>query len=144
MDNRELCERYPFLLPRDWEGEVPEDYDYSYTWLDEMPTGWRIAFGEQMCADIMKALEKDPHADEYRILQIKEKFGELRWYDSHCTPEINKIIKHYTELSQKICINCGKPAVWNSIGWVSPYCDDCARKNRWYPKVFEPIEKEEK
>ena len=35
-------------MPRNrWTGEVPEDYDYSYTELDSMPDGWRKAFGEQ-------------------------------------------------------------------------------------------------
>ena len=31
MNNKELIERYPFLLPRNrWTGEIPEDYDYDY------------------------------------------------------------------------------------------------------------------
>ena len=45
--NKQLCEKYPFLLPRNrWTGLVHPDYDYSYTELDAMPTGWRKAFGE--------------------------------------------------------------------------------------------------
>ena len=33
--NQKLIERFPFLMPRNrWTGEVPEDYDYSYTELD--------------------------------------------------------------------------------------------------------------
>ena len=36
--NQKLIERFPFLMPRNrWTGEVPEDYDYSYTELDSMP-----------------------------------------------------------------------------------------------------------
>lgn len=45
--NKQLVEKYPFLLPRNrWTGKVQEDYDYSYTELDGMPDGWRKAFGE--------------------------------------------------------------------------------------------------
>ena len=55
--NQKLIERFPFLMPRNrWTGEVPEDYDYSYTELDSMPDGWRKAFGEQMCEDIREEL----------------------------------------------------------------------------------------
>lgn len=43
-ENRTLCERYPFLIPRDWKtGEVASDFDYEYTELDNMPEGWRKA-----------------------------------------------------------------------------------------------------
>ena len=37
--NQKLIERFPFLIPRNrWTGKIPEDYDYSYTELDSMPT----------------------------------------------------------------------------------------------------------
>ena len=51
--NKQLVKKYPFLLPRNrWTGKVPKEYDYSYTELDDMPDGWRKAFGEQMCEEI--------------------------------------------------------------------------------------------
>ena len=57
--NKQLVEKYPFLLPRNrWTGNVPADYDYSYTELDAMPDGWRKAFGEQMGQEIAEELEK--------------------------------------------------------------------------------------
>ena len=71
--NQKLIERFPFLMPRNrWTGEVPEDYDYSYTELDSMPDGWRKAFGEQMCEDIREELVRAEYLDQYRITQIKE------------------------------------------------------------------------
>ena len=76
--NKELIEKYPWLLPRNrWAGEVIENYDYSFTELDDMPDGWRIAFGEQFCADIQHELDKlkPETAADFRVLQIKEKFG---------------------------------------------------------------------
>ena len=80
--NQKLIERFPFLMPRNrWTGEVPEDYDYSYTELDSMPDGWRKAFGEQMCEDIREELVRAEYLDQYRITQIKEKYGTLCWYD---------------------------------------------------------------
>lgn len=129
--NKELCKKYPFLIPRNrWTGEVVEDYDYSYTELDAMPDGWRKVFGEQMCEEIQNELNKLSEEDKlkYRILQIKEKYGYLRWYSNWHTDEIAKIITKYEELSERTCIKCGAPATKISLGWISPWCDECAKE----------------
>ena len=140
MQNKKLCQRYPFLIPRhiwtdavmwevpktDWRYTKP----YSYTELDSMPTGWRHAFGKQMCEEIREDLIKNNFLDKYRVVQIKEKYGELRWYDNGI-PKDSKvwdIIDKYTKLSRKICICCGRPATKISMGWISPWCDKCAEK----------------
>ena len=128
--NQKLIERFPFLMPRNrWTGEVPEDYDYSYTELDSMPDGWRKAFGEQMCEDIRDELVHAEYLNQYRISQIKEKYGTLCWYDFGCTERmLRDIIPKYERLSARICIRCGNPATKASTGWISPYCDTCAGK----------------
>ena len=115
--NQKLIERFPFLIPRNrWTGKVPEDYDYSYTELDSMPDGWRKAFGEQMCEDIREALVHAEYLNQYRISQIKEKYGT------------RDIIPKDERLSARTCIRCGNPATKASTGWISPYCDTCAGK----------------
>lgn len=98
----------------------------TYTELDHMPTGWRKAFGIQMCKEIKKELIKYNYLYKYRIMQIKEKFGTLRWYDNG-SPNgcVNKIINKYENISYHTCIVCGKPATKISKGWISPYCDNC-------------------
>ena len=47
----------------------------SYTELDAMESGWRKAFGIQMCKEIKKELKKHKFLYKYRIFQIKEKWG---------------------------------------------------------------------
>ena len=110
--NQRLIERFPFLMPRNrWTGKVPDDYDYSYTELDSMPDGWRKAFGEQMCEDIREELVHAEYLDQYRISQIKEKYGTLCWYDFGCTERmLRDIIPKYEHLSARTCIRCGNPA----------------------------------
>jgi len=91
-----------------------------------------------MCKEIKKELKKYNFLYKYRITQIKEKFGELRWSDSGI-PKDSKvwgIIGKYSEISRKTCINCGKPATKISTGWISPYCDDCIG-DRNYVKIGE-------
>lgn len=99
----------------------------TYTELDAMPDGWRKKFGLQMCEEIKQALlsEKDGKKllKDYRIMQIKEKFGGLRWYDNVSTKKVSEIINKYEYISMKTCIVCGEPATYISNGWISPYCD---------------------
>lgn len=142
-ENRNLVERFPFLLPRNrWTGEVSEDYDYSYTELDAMPEGWRKAFGEQLCEELKAELVKAGCLNEYRIAQIKEKYGSLCWYDFGATEKIlSEIVPKYERLSQRTCIKCGASATRITTGWISPYCDSCVPKSPdgemtgWYHSV---------
>lgn len=99
----------------------------SYTELDAMEPGWRKAFGIQMCKEIKKELKKHKFLYKYRIVQIKEKFGGLRWYDAGIpkNSELWDIIHKYNGISHQTCGVCGKPATKMSKGWIYPYCDDC-------------------
>ena len=85
MSNTELVARYPFLAANvTWFGDIIESYDPEAdgTYLDDMPEGWKIAFGEQMCEELRNELIKWDWLDKYHILQVKEKYGSLRWYTS--------------------------------------------------------------
>lgn len=152
--NKKLCERYPFLIPYHrwfgncmWENRKSRFYvsPYSYTELDAMPTGWRRAFGIQMCEEIREELIKFNYLYEYRILQIKEKYGELRWYDGGVPidSKIYDIIDKYTKKSRHTCIQCGRPATKIARGWISPYCDKCAEELSKYPwDTFDDIKED--
>lgn len=110
--------------PLQWIHCIP-----MYTELDALDKGWRLKFGKQLCKDIKKSLLREggrKRLKEYRIMQIKEKYGFLHWYDAGGNIEImREIIPKYEELSYHTCINCGKPATKRSTGWICPYCDDC-------------------
>ena len=130
-ENKKLIKEFPFLLPRNvWTGEVISDYDYSFTELDSMPDGWRKSFGLDMCKEIKEELLKYNALDDYRITQIKEKYGSLRWYDTGYPKDskIGDIIEKYEKLSEEVCINCGKPAKYYTKGWISFICEDCKNK----------------
>lgn len=111
-----------------------------YTELDGMPTGWRKAFGIQMCREIKRAL-LDAGGRKwlriYRILDIKEKYGSLRWYDSGGNEEINKIIDKYEYISARTCIICGKSADYVTLGWIEPYC------KKHLPERYDPDDEEQ-
>lgn len=130
--NKDLVDRYPFLNPfLDSTEEKQKAYDYEWTWLDELPDGWRIAFGEDLVKELDDELRRVNFVDQYRIVQIKEKWGGLRWYDGGVpiNSAIHDIIRKYEELSYRTCIRCGKPAKYITNGWISPFCEDCVKKD---------------
>ena len=138
--NKDLLEKYPWLTPYNvWTGEPLEDYDYEYTLADDIPRGWRIAFGDQMIEELDQLLKKYNLEKEYRITQIKEKYGALRWYDNGFPEEGYKEytdwLHKYEDLSFRTCIRCGKPAIGLTKGWIMPLCKDCMKD-----MPYDPIE----
>ena len=126
-----FCKRYPFWAFRDFK---TEKIDYSFTWYDDIPIGWREAFGKQLSKELLKVgkkiLSKDKKLKWSDILcwaQIKEKYGELCLYAS-CTDELMKVLEKYELLSIGYCIMCGKPARYVTKGWIEYYCDECFDK----------------
>lgn len=126
MTNQQLIERYPFLQPRNiWTDEIREDYDYSWTRVDEIEEGWQELF-LQMCEAIREPLIQANYLERFRFSQLKEKWGHMCCYHFGAPAEVDDIIRKYERLSAKTCIRCGEPAVKKSIGWVAPYCEKCA------------------
>ena len=130
LRNKKLYKRYPFLAIRNWRTDEPIGYEFTY--LDDMPDGWRKAFGKDMCEEIRRVLIKANYLNKYRVVQVKEKYGSLRWYDG-CAPssifhELQDVINKYEEISERTCIRCGRPATRISLGWISPWCDECAER----------------
>ncbi len=126
----EYIEKYPWLrLQSLYSGDIYSDYDA----MDDMPEGWRIAFGDLMCEELDAAIKKAGLEDEFVIYQVKEKYGRLVIYVSHETPEIRDILDRYNILSGWICIKCGKPDVHMlRLGWIHPSCEECLSKTPCY------------
>lgn len=96
----------------------------TFTYLDSIPEGWRKAFGKELCNEIRSCLIKEKKLfTGMRITQIKEKYGTLR-IGGFYSRGISEILNKYSELSEKTCIICGKPATYISQGYICPYCDD--------------------
>lgn len=125
--------KYPFMRSRNvWTGKFS---GYKYTMYDEIPDGWKKAFGRQMLKDIKKAGKASrrrlhKHWSWKAMLQwsqIKEKYGSLRLYAS-TTEEIYEVLEHYESISEDYCINCGKPSEYMTSGWIVPLCGECMEK----------------
>lgn len=97
----------------------------TYNELDALDKGWMRKFGIRLCDDVKAQLKKDNMLYSFRITQIKEKFGGLRFYFSHGSRDMYDLISRYESESYKTCITCGRDAKYMTKGWISPYCENC-------------------
>jgi hypothetical protein len=129
--NKKMVEEFPFLLPRNrWTDKVSEDYDYSYNELWALEKGWAKAFGYELICELRDALIEADYLDKYRITQIKEKYGGLRWYDFGAPEKAFEVIRIYTEKSYETCFICGEPATHETYGWINYVCETCLNEHK--------------
>lgn len=122
--NKKLVEAYPFLFPRNvWTEKIPDDYNYDYTWYDSIPKGWRMAFGLELINELRNACVASNFLNEFRILEIKEKYNELRIYCCEYTEPIEQVLNKYETLAKKYCYVCGAPATRVTTTYILSYCD---------------------
>lgn len=63
------------------------------------------------------------------VIQVKEKFGGLRFYTSAGTKELHDMIDEAEAKSYTICEMCGKPGKTRSrYHWLCTLCDECAKE----------------
>ena len=92
----------------------------------ECDNGWN-----KLIDELIGELNKLP--DEIELLQIKEKFGGLRFYVSGGSEEAHNIISRYENYSYHICEICGEFYTARTRvkqGWYKTLCDTCAG-NEW-------------
>lgn len=61
-----------------------------------------------------------------KILQVKEKFGGLRFYPETFPDGGHEVCQKYESLSFKTCEKCGNEGQLRSGGWVQTLCDEHA------------------
>lgn len=87
---------------------------------DWCPVGWE---------DLVEKLHQDIYVikPDYKIDQIKEKFGGLRYYiDTYDNDEIQRLIEEAEEKSYTICMYCGSgEGIIRKDNWIEVSCYEC-------------------
>ena len=86
----------------------------------ECEKGW-----ESLYAPLIERCQKEG----VKILQIKEKFGGLRFYVDTGSTDLFRAIDAAEDASFKICEQCGAPGKLRSGGWLKTRCDECQKKH---------------
>lgn len=117
--NRELIAEYPWLDI----GNEP------LTLLNMLPIGWYDLILD-MCKEIKKELVKYDLVSKYQVVEAKEKWYGLSWYDgfddlSPMPPAITDIVCKYEMQSREVCMMCGRSKPKDQL-----LCDRCMERYR--------------
>lgn len=124
LKNKRLVKKYYWLMPTNWEGKVDKYFkDYHCIEWGWSP-GWDKAFGQMYMDELGKAIKESGQKD-FKIYQIKEKYGQARLYCSGACDKVHDIIRKYEMISENVCYYCGKEAPMTDGGWVLPQCFKC-------------------
>lgn len=131
LRNALLVWRCPFAKPHALDGGNIPGYDYSYTFADSYPDGWKHV-ARKYFARIGKVLARYGETGSFTITDAKEKYGEARLYyygcSEKCASEIDDIIRDFEDETGHTCCNCGRKADVVTYGYVLPFCNGCANK----------------
>ncbi len=87
------------------------DYDY-----DDCPPGWY---------KIVEPLLDHCESENYKVFQIKEKFGGLRFYTNQNDPKLDELLRQAENKAEETCQVCGEPgSSKGSKGWITVLCPE--------------------
>lgn len=102
-------------------------FDYS------PPHGWAQIVSD-LCASIAATLANEAHASIH-VLQVKEKFGGLRFYFSSENMSVDTEDRIYRLItaaegdSVKTCQDCAQSGkLRDDLGWIRTLCDECCKE----------------
>lgn len=112
--------------------------------LDELkakyPTWFQRPFYGFQCEDgwyklvqkLLEELEVMGMDENFRVLQVKEKFGGLRFYTQGASQEAAQRIEEVCQDSYSVCERCGTRENVTTEGiWVLTLCKDCRQPEDW-------------
>jgi hypothetical protein len=62
-------------------------------------------------------------------VQIKEKFGGLRFYTHPYVEEVEQLIINAERKAAITCEKCGMPGQVGGTGWIKTLCNNCRKEN---------------
>jgi hypothetical protein len=121
-----IVERWPTWFRVDGdvrETLMPFGFKHGDGWFDLL---WR--FCERL--EPVAAAAEEETGQSFQVLQVKEKFGGLRFYTNFSEDTISAIIDAAELESTQTCEVCGKPGTRRGGGWIETRCDGRASANR--------------
>ena len=105
------------IIYRDFALGVPECYKGWLPLIHDLSVNIEAIVAKLDC----------PEEERPSVLQIKEKFGGLRFYLSNGTEEISNLIDKAEQKAWNICEICGSEdnVKTGGSGWIKTLCDGC-------------------
>jgi hypothetical protein len=138
--DKKLTQKYPKIFKHrgsvnDTETLMGYGFAHGDGWYDIL---------DALCASIQQHISWKRKRPEYADLtdeefeeahqtvavQVKEKFGGLRFYVSGTDDYIRGAIDVAESMSLRTCEDCGAPGRPRSGGWIRTLCDSCTAPNK--------------
>src|SRR5690349_11906919 len=112
-----LCKKYPLIFA----GRHKDMRETAMCWGFECGDGW-FKIIDRLC----KKLQKESYRSGYQVeaFQVKEKFGELRFYIGAGTDKHHDLTWKATNKSRHVCEKCGKPGKLHGYSWLYTACHE--------------------
>lgn len=119
---KQLCEKYQHMFEvRNRPGLKEPIQLFGF----EVQEGWYFIISMLM-GYIDSHLKRNPQLDNFKIIQIKEKFGTLRFYHRGGDEVIHQMVAMVEELSWTTCEFCGSNQnIMRSKPWIKTACKNC-------------------
>jgi hypothetical protein len=117
-----LCQKYPEIF-RDRHAPMNQT---AMCWGFACGDGW-FTLIDVLCASLMASV-RDNGSSVPVAVQVKEKFGGLRFYVNGGTETQDALIAFAEDMSYRVCEDCGttKDAKLRRGGWHRTLCSTCA------------------
>ena len=119
---KEITKKYPKIFKENF-------------WFEHGDGWYKII--DNLCYKIQSYLEDFDNVEQVEALQVKEKFGGLRFYISGGDEYTSELIDEAEDKSVATCESCGESGTIKKMGcWLMCRCQPCyeqeleARKNR--------------
>lgn len=126
--DRELEEKLMNKYPKIFIQKDLSPQETCMCWGITCSNGW-YGLIDKLCNKIQKHVNKNK-LEQVEAMQVKEKFGGLRFYINHATEEICKFIYEAENESLKTCEWCGskKDVKQTRNGYIQTLCGVCREK----------------
>ena len=95
-------------------------------WGFECGDGWYDLLN-MLCINIQTHCEYNPDIPQVVAMQVKEKYGTLRFYAHGGDEYISGVISMAELMSGSICESCGNKGTKRYGDWVRTRCNSCER-----------------
>lgn len=120
-NTEKLFNRFNFFKPERpiTEALMAFGFEHEDGWFDII---WNL------CEDL-EVLIKEENIQDFEVVQVKEKFGSLRFYTDGGTNSIYNRINKAEGDSSATCEKCGKQPAKSTTerSWIKTLCEECSK-----------------
>ena len=137
--DEKLCKKYPKIFVNRNESMQKT----AMCWGFECGDGWYWLI-DRLCSNLQWSTDHNNSKGKYPqivAVQVKEKFGGLRFYTESEAEAQSAVISFVETLSEHTCEKCGSTKnIGKTQGWITTLCKECATDNPTWKQLIEDDE----